>query len=118
MSLISRVTQRQNNDTVTLGNLDFELPFISMEGRIKKNKSKAVKTYIISVSSSFSENVVKTISVWRKQHTEQQTSITGSSFFSLARRPVPSELIKNRATLVGSSVFGFYNNGVANQGDV
>lgn len=54
MSLISQVTQRQNNDTVTLGNLDFEPPFISMEGRIKK-KSKAVKTYIISVSSSFSE---------------------------------------------------------------
>lgn len=117
MSLISQVTQRQNNNRVTLGNVDFEPPFISMEGRIKK-KSKAVKTYIISVSSSFSENVVKTISVWRKQHTEQQTSITGSSFFSLARRPVPSELIKNRATLVGSSVFGFYNNRVANQGDV
>lgn len=117
MSLISQVTQRQINDTVTLRILDLELPFISIEGRIKK-KSKAVKTYIISVSSSFSENVVKTISVWRKQHTEQQASITGSSFFSLARRPVPSELIKNRATLVGSSVFGFYNNGAANQGDV
>lgn len=116
MSLISPVTQRQNNDTVTLRIFDFELPFISMEGRIKK--SKAVKTYIISVSSSFSENVVKTISVWRKQHAEQQASITGSSFFSLARRPVPSELIKNRASLVGSSVFGFYNNGAANQGDI
>lgn len=116
MSLISQAIQRRNNSTITYKTLGFELPFISMEGRIKK--SKAVKTCILSVGSSLSENVVKTISVWRKQHTEQQASITGSSFFALARRPVPSELIKNRATLVGSSVFGFYNNGAANQGDV
>jgi len=39
MSLISQVTQKQNNDTVTLRILHFELPFISTEGRIKKIKS-------------------------------------------------------------------------------